>query len=87
MYGAFDKIAERRNVYKVETIGDCFVAITGCPEPQADHAVIMVKFARDCMNKMHTLTRELADSLGQDTIDLGFRVGLHSGQVTGGVLR
>jgi class 3 adenylate cyclase len=29
LYGAFDKIAKRRRVFKVETIGDCYVAATG----------------------------------------------------------
>ena len=27
----------------------------------------MVRFARDCMAKMHELTQELAESLGEDT--------------------
>ena len=30
LYGAFDLIADQRKVFKVETIGDCYVAITGC---------------------------------------------------------
>jgi Adenylate and Guanylate cyclase catalytic domain len=29
VFGAFDRIAKRRNVFKVETIGDCYVAVTG----------------------------------------------------------
>jgi len=33
------------------------------------------------------LTRELEVTLGPDTINLGFRVGLNSGPVTAGVLR
>ncbi|CAB9508786.1 Receptor-type guanylate cyclase gcy [Seminavis robusta] len=87
LYGEFDKIADRRRVFKVETIGDCYVAITGCPKPQNTHAVIMCRFARDCMNRMTEVTAELSDSLGEDTATLGFRVGLHSGPVTAGVLR
>lgn len=87
LYGAFDKIAKRRGVFKVETIGDCYVAVTGIPEPQADHAVIMVKFAQDCMVKMNQLVNDMVETLGADTAELGFRVGLHSGSTTGGVLR
>jgi class 3 adenylate cyclase len=48
----------------------------------------MVKFARDCMIvKAPQVLVSLKGQLGEDTADLGFRVGLHSGSVTGGVLR
>ena len=63
------------------------VAITGCPNSQPDHAVRMVRFARDCMKKTGQLTADLVDTLGESTRNLGFRVGLHSGSVTAGVLR
>ena len=33
VYGAFDNIAARRGVFKVETIGDSYVAVTGLPDP------------------------------------------------------
>jgi class 3 adenylate cyclase len=87
VYRAFDAIAMRRKVFKVETIGDCYVAVAGLPDPQEDHAVIMTKFATDCISKMGQLTAELAEVLGPDTAELALRVGLHSGSVTGGVLR
>jgi hypothetical protein len=32
LYHAFDLIAKRRKVFKVETVGDCYVAVTGLPE-------------------------------------------------------
>jgi class 3 adenylate cyclase len=87
VYRAFDAIATRRRVFKVETIGDCYVAVAGLPSPQPDHALIMVKFAEDCIAKIRQVTAKLAPSLGEDTTDLMIRVGLHSGPVTGGVLR
>ena len=55
------------------------VAVTGLPVPQHNHALIMVKFARDVLIKTHKLTRELEGQLGPDTADLSLRVGLHSG--------
>lgn len=87
LYGVFDDIAKRRNVFKVETIGDCYVAVTGIPNAQPDHAVIMVKFARECMMKMREVINGLVDTLGEDTTALEMRVGLHSGATTAGVLR
>lgn len=87
LYHAFDTIAKRRRVFKVETIGDCYVAVAGLPEPRDDHAIVMARFASDCLERTHKLTKALEKTLGPDTGDLGLRIGLHSGQVTAGVLR
>ncbi|GKY99154.1 hypothetical protein MPSEU_000870900 [Mayamaea pseudoterrestris] len=87
MFNAFDEAAKRRRVYKVETVGDCYVAVTGVPEPQKDHAVTMCRFAKDCLRSFHKLSRQLETKLGPDTAELDLRVGIYSGQVTGGVLR
>jgi hypothetical protein len=40
VYRAFDMIARRRRVFKVETIGDCYVAVTGLPEPRKDRKFV-----------------------------------------------
>ncbi|CAB9497225.1 Receptor-type guanylate cyclase gcy [Seminavis robusta] len=87
LYHAFDETAKRRRVFKVETIGDCYVAVAGLPEPRKDHAAVMARFARDCIGAMNDLTKKLEVSLGPDTGELSMRVGLHSGPVTAGVLR
>lgn len=87
LYRAFDKLAIKRRVFKVETIGDCYMAVTGLPEAQEDHAIIMARFAQDCIIKMKDVTRKLELTLGPETTDLSLRVGLHSGPVTAGVLR
>ncbi|GKY90443.1 hypothetical protein MPSEU_000018100 [Mayamaea pseudoterrestris] len=87
LYHAFDKIAKRRRVFKVETIGDCYVAVTGLPQPRRDHAVVMCRFARECLMTMEDKVRMLEQLLGPDTAELKLRAGLHSGPVTAGVLR
>jgi class 3 adenylate cyclase len=87
VYHAFDQIAKRRGVFKVETVGDCYVAVAGLPEPRTDHAVAMARFAHDCNVKLHRLVKQLEVTLGPDTGDLSMRFGLHSGPVTAGVLR
>jgi len=79
-----DEIARKRRVFKVETVGDCYVAVTGLPDPRKDHAVAMARFARDCLIKMRYLSKRLEVTLGPDTGDLAMRIGMHSGPVTAG---
>lgn len=54
---------------------DCYVAVTGLPEPMKDHALVMARFARDCIEKMNDLTKKLEVALGPDTGDLCLRIG------------
>jgi len=87
IYGAFDDIARAEKVFKVETVGDCYVACAGLPIKQPKHAVIMAKFAKKSLKRYETLIKKLETYLGPDTVDLGLRMGIHSGPVTAGVLR
>jgi hypothetical protein len=87
LLGAFDILAHKHGVFKVETIRDYYVAVTGLPDPRKDHAAVMAKFARDCNEKIAIMTSRLEIALGPDTGDLDIRIGMHSGQVTAGVLR
>eukprot|EP00980_Cylindrotheca_fusiformis_P009545 scaffold2090_cov103-Cylindrotheca_fusiformis.AAC.11 len=70
IYGGFDKQAYRHSVFKVETVGDCYVAVAGLPEPDKDHALAVCRFARDCIKTMNDTTLNLEVSLGPDTSDL-----------------
>lgn len=63
------------------------MAVCGLPDPRPDHAVVMAKFASECIDEMSRLTQELEVELGPDTTELALRVGLHSGPVVAGVLR
>lgn len=87
LYSAFDRVASRRRVFKVETVGDCYLAVCGLPDPRSDHALVMARFARDCINEHIDKTKQLEKSLGPETGELRLRVGLHSGPITAGVLR
>jgi class 3 adenylate cyclase len=87
IFAAFDSVALKRRVFKVETVGDCYVAVSGLPEPRQDHAITMARFARDCIAKHMAAVKKLESTLGPETGDLRLRVGLHSGPITAGVLR
>ncbi|KAG7341693.1 PAS domain containing protein [Nitzschia inconspicua] len=86
IYQAFDAIALRRKVFKVETVGDSYVAVAGIPDPQPTHAVIIARFAWDCHVKFNELVKEMEVELGPDTGDLQMRFGINSGPITAGVL-
>jgi Adenylate and Guanylate cyclase catalytic domain len=67
LFRQYDALAKRRHVFKVETIGDCYVAVAGVPRPRSDHAVAMARFARDCVLSMNVLSKKLEIQLGPDT--------------------
>jgi hypothetical protein len=87
LYAEFDTLASQRGVFKVETVGDCYVAVCGLPSPNKKHSVVMARFAYDCYIKTTIVLRHLEVELGPDTAILGIRIGLNSGPVTAGVLR
>ena len=62
-------------------VSDSYVAVTGLPDPQPDHAIIMAKFAMECRAKMREVTKKLVRTLGPETEDLQMRFGLNSGPV------
>lgn len=102
IFQSFDIVAKRKGVFKVETIGDCYVgeysvqsrdpyiqhfifaAVCGVPRANSNHAIVMAEFAREALQRFDRVVRgDLEISLGPDTAELGLRVGLHSGPVTG----
>jgi Adenylate and Guanylate cyclase catalytic domain len=64
VYAGFDALAKIYGVFKIETIGDSYVAVVGLPNSRKRHAVVMAKFANDCRTKFTEMTRELAELLG-----------------------
>lgn len=78
-FGSFDQIAVQLSVFKVESVGDCYVAAAGLPTATDKHAHIMAEFALAIQAKFKSLVGKLEVLLGPDTGDLSLRVGLHSG--------
>ncbi|CAJ1948357.1 unnamed protein product [Cylindrotheca closterium] len=87
LYRSFDEVAAKLKVFKVETIGDSYMAVTGLPVPDENHAVHMARFAYQCLVRTRKMCGDLEALLGPGTSELGLRLGLHSGAVTAGVLR
>eukprot|EP00934_Nitzschia_sp_Nitz4_P005500 Nitzschia sp. Nitz4//scaffold381_size12975//22//4397//NITZ4_008988-RA/size12975-processed-gene-0.7-mRNA-1//-1//CDS//3329549898//5490//frame0 len=84
VFESFDEIAERHKIFKADTSANLFVTASGLPEARPDHAIAMARFASDCMKRMTYLTKKMETRFGPDTADLGLRVGIDSGAITGG---
>jgi class 3 adenylate cyclase len=87
LYCSFDTSAKRLGVFKVETVGDCYVAACGLPTPNRKHAITMARFAMLCRSKLKRIFIDLTNTLGPGTEKLNMRFGLHSGAVTAGIVR
>eukprot|EP00980_Cylindrotheca_fusiformis_P010481 scaffold2324_cov116-Cylindrotheca_fusiformis.AAC.8 len=77
IYGALDIIANKFAIFKVETVGDCYVAAAGIPDPVDNHAIVACMFAREALKKMKKTTHQMEVSLGPDTAALDLRIGIH----------
>ena len=86
IFWEFDEVAARLNVFKLGTIGDCYIAVTGIPEAVQDHATLLTKFAFEARDKVREVCARL-ESEGLDTNRLDMRFGIHSGDTTAGILR
>lgn len=87
LFRAFDHLASEQKVFKISTIGDCYLSVVGLPDAREDHAEAMAVFASECQKEFDVIVKDLSRSLGPETAELSLRVGLHSGPVTAGVLR
>ncbi|XP_071110449.1 uncharacterized protein [Haliotis cracherodii] len=82
LYQAFDKQLELYDVYKVETIGDAYMVVSGLPMRNGDrHAAEVACLALDLLD---TISRLSIPHLPEETLRL--RIGLNSGPVVAGVV-
>lgn len=80
MYSIFDTLTERNNVYKVETIGDAYMVVSGAPEKEINHAEKVCDMALDMVEAITDLKDPSTGS------HLRIRVGVHSGAVVAGIV-
>ncbi|KAG7368267.1 adenylate/guanylate cyclase [Nitzschia inconspicua] len=87
LFGAFDEIANRQKIYKIENTGDTYVAACGVPRENIYHAVKMARFATDCRDRSVEILHNVNYASDIRTSKLFVRFGLASGPVAGGILR
>jgi len=83
LFGHFDAMLTRHSVYKLYTIGDAYVALTEPEEKfQPRFAQGMISFAEE----MVEIIQGMADQPSGQYKELNMRIGLHLGDVVGGVI-
>ncbi|CAH2233805.1 jg22489 [Pararge aegeria aegeria] len=80
MYSIFDTLTEKNRVYKVETIGDAYMVVSGAPEKEDNHAEKVCDMALDMVDAITDLKDPSTGS------HLSIRVGVHSGAVVAGIV-
>ncbi|XP_050314807.1 soluble guanylate cyclase 89Da-like [Anthonomus grandis grandis] len=73
VFSAFDQLMDRFNVYKVETVGQIYMAACGAPERTDKHAEIMANIALSMLKAAADLSVEN-------------KIGIHSGPAVAGVV-
>jgi class 3 adenylate cyclase len=79
IYTAFDEIMIKYDCERIKTIGDAYLAVCGMPQQNIHHAEMMLKAAIDIIS----YTRKRSQ---QSSLDWQIRIGLHSGNVVGGIV-
>jgi len=81
LYSIFDEIIQGFDVYKIETIGDAYMVVSGLPERTPDHAGNVASLGLDLLDAVKNFRISHRPS---DTLQL--RIGMHSGHVVAGVV-
>jgi len=85
LFSAMDAAAARHGIYKVETIGDCYIGVSNLVESQPDdHASRMAAFSLDAMEAARqTMVDDTDETKGTVQIRAGFDCGPIVGSVVG----
>lgn len=82
-FSAFDEIMGRYNIEKIKTVGDAYLAVSGLPQSNPNHATDVINAALEVNRFIAQRIKERgsnADGLGE------VRIGIHSGSVVAGIV-
>jgi class 3 adenylate cyclase len=79
LFTRFDELARRHGVEKIKTIGDCYMAVCGVPEPRPNHALALADMALEMLGSLKDFNANRGSTLR-------LRVGLNTGPVVAGVI-
>ena len=83
-HDSLDKLAQEKQVFKIETAGESWMGVTNCASDQSDtHAKIMAEFA---LGAVEAASRTMVDPVQPELGYTKIRVGFHSGPLLTNVI-
>jgi len=79
MFTVFDDIMTKFNCERIKTIGDAYLAVSGMPLKNDEHAENMIKAATEIRNYLNERNKTTE-------VKWRIRIGIHSGKVVGGIV-
>lgn len=79
IFSKFDHLSEVHSCEKISTLGDCYFCVSGCPQPDPNHASNIVDMGLDIVAELKRYKQEKG-------FDIDMRVGIHTGTVLSGVI-
>jgi adenylate cyclase len=79
-FKAFDEICTKYSIEKIKTIGDAYLAVSGLPQADENHAENVVRAALEIREFM----KKRREKLGAKTFEI--RIGINSGSVVAGIV-
>lgn len=90
VWSNFDRFSDMWGVHKIETVGEIYLAVSGCPIRSPYHAQRAANMALDMRDTMAQIEAALQSRAGlgkkMNGISLKVRVGLNSGAVQAGIV-
>jgi len=86
MFGMFDNLSDKNDIYKVETVKDSFVGVSGAPEKNKNHAEKIMDMALDMRDSVKFVHDPRPEFDGDESAHIGIRLGSHSGPVVAGIV-
>ncbi|NJO20298.1 MAG: adenylate/guanylate cyclase domain-containing protein [Spirulinaceae cyanobacterium RM2_2_10] len=85
VFSEFDRLAEQFQIEKIKTIGDAYMAVSGVPTFQFNHAIAAAEMALAMQAVLPQVsTPRLRELCGDQPLQM--RVGIHTGSVVAGVI-
>jgi len=79
VFSDFDHLADRLGVEKIKTIGDAFMAVSGVPVPEKNHAALCAEMALEMLDIIDNFNR-------RNHLRWSVRIGIHTGPVVAGII-